>query len=125
MENLNRKIALFMGGKVLKTETYEMPHGSRGEIEIERWSMPKGIDYNAFTELGHFSFERNWDHLMAAVDFLEDRGYSFSIYRNECVVHKSYNGFLTRVSEVKGKNKMDAIFKCVCETIEHEENYTK
>jgi hypothetical protein len=125
MENLNRKIALFMGGKILKTETYEMPHGSRGEIEIEYWSMPKGIDYNSFTEIGHFSFDRNWDHLMAAVDFLENQGYSFSIYRNECQVYKSYHGFQVKVSEVIEKNKMNAIFKSVCETIEHEENYTK
>lgn len=86
----NRKIAEFMGGSLLGTETYEMPHGSRSEVEIENWSgiaeVPSG-QYD-MAKIGIFSYDSSWSWLWPVIDKIESLGFNFVISRRGIQVTK-------------------------------------
>lgn len=70
----NKLIAKFMGGRIVRTEKYEMPHGSHSEGEIEHWEFDHGyhMTRNEYANIGVFRFERDWNDLMAVVEKIEN-----------------------------------------------------
>lgn len=79
----NDVLAKFMGGSIVSTEPYEMPHGSHSTGTIVKWTIPSKIptDGRSLAELGLFKYDSNWDWLWPVIDKIESLGYSFSISR--------------------------------------------
>ena len=79
----NRKIAEFMGGKIVSLENYEMPHGSRSEGTIEKWSGIECVpgSYNDMARIGIFHYESRIEWIWPVVDKIESLGYEVAISR--------------------------------------------
>jgi hypothetical protein len=92
---INRAIAIFMGGSVFKEEEYELPHGSRGYVMIKHWNLPSGVplhDYDS-AKIGHFRYTESWDWLMPVIRKINtlDKAIQFAIFKTyvSCTVEKS------------------------------------
>lgn len=86
----NVKLAEFMGGSIVSREPYEMPHGSRSEGVIEKWSGLTGVpsrDYDTAC-IGIFRYDSSWEWLWPVIDKIESLGFSFSISRRGIQVTK-------------------------------------
>ena len=97
-------IVRFMLGYVKSTETHEMPHGSRGDVIIEKWELPQGLPIGIdreLVEIGIFHYDSSWDWLMP-------------------VIKKCYSGPNDKMSELREKFdfwEMDKMFDAVVEYI--------
>ena len=81
IREINQKIAIFMGAKLLRTEEAEMPHGSYSSITLEYWQRPKGLPglCDDYADMGHFKYDRSWDWLMPVLSKNADAGYRYEI----------------------------------------------
>ncbi len=123
MKDKDNIIAKFMGGEIISTEEYEMPHGSYSTGIITHWKSPKGIPYGNehLINVGSFrySFDYNW--LMPVVEEIESLGY------NSCIELVSDNTHrVTIYSPIYGEigiggkedSKIQAIYSAVIDFIE-------
>ena len=87
----NRKIAIFMGAKLLRTEEAEMPHGSHASVTLEYWQRPKGLPglCDDYADMGHFKYDRSWDWIMPVLVKIADAGYEYSIGKGKKGPHCS------------------------------------
>lgn len=68
----NKILARFMGGRVVRTEEYEMPHGSHSRGTMEHWEFDNyHFSRDEYASIGIFKFERDWNDLMAVIDKIE------------------------------------------------------
>jgi hypothetical protein len=86
----NRALAEFMGGTVISSEKYEMPHGSHSEGVMERWGGLTGIPSHdrELAEIGIFRYETSWNWIFPVIDKIESLGFNFSISRSGIQVVK-------------------------------------
>jgi hypothetical protein len=90
----NKEIAKFMGGYVISSEDYELPHGSRGIIKKNTWFRPKNVPLHDFesSQLGRFGYNMSWDWLMPVIREINSlgKGFQFSIFKTyvSCTVEK-------------------------------------
>jgi hypothetical protein len=91
IKEINQKIAIFMGAKLLRTEEAEMPHGSYASVTLEYWQRPKGLPgiCDDYADMGHFKYDRSWDWLMPVLAKIVDAGYRYEIGRNDNGAHCS------------------------------------
>jgi hypothetical protein len=87
----NRKIAIFMGASLLRTEEAEMPHGSHASVTLEYWKRPKGLPglCDDYADMGHFKYDRSWDWIMPVLVKIADAGYEYSLGRSKYGPHCS------------------------------------
>lgn len=117
----NDNIALFMGGKIVGKEPYEMPHGSNHTGEITHWSLANGIpSYDeSMAKIGLFRYHSDWNWLQPVIDKIEtiytnDTYYRLVSYKNTCTVEirpntdKWYTLFV-----VQEKDKLTATYNAV------------
>lgn len=81
----NRKIAIFMGASLLRTEEAEMPHGSHSSVTLEYWKRPKGLPghHDDYADMGHFKYDQYWDWIMPVLVKIADAGYEYSLGRGK------------------------------------------
>jgi hypothetical protein len=151
MENKNKLIAEFMGGKLISTEEYESPHGSRSTGIIENWKLPEKAPYSTTSKLGFFEYNKSWDWLMPVVEKIEsldlkEYGYQWEgiygeieynngsvrveIERNECWIYMNlqldpFHTFNEKTSHMKFDTKIEATYAAVVEFIEYYNNLIK
>jgi hypothetical protein len=116
----NKEIALFIGGQIIESEIVEMPHGSYSEVEIQKWKVPSGIDYNQSTSIGIFSFDRDWNQLITVIEFIEKKGYTVQIQHNSCKIIENYK--IYPIIESFGKTKIEAVYDSICKFIPYEKD---
>jgi hypothetical protein len=90
----NRLIAQFMGGSVVSSEKYEMPHGSNTEGVLERWNGLTGIPSHdqELAALGIFRYETSWSWIFPVIDKIESLGFCFSIHRRGIQIVEYHKG---------------------------------
>lgn len=88
----NRILAQFMGGTVVSSEKYEMPHGSNSEVVIEKWGGLSGIPSHdqELAAIGIFRYETSWNWIFPVIDKIESLGFCFSIHRRGIQITKFY-----------------------------------
>jgi hypothetical protein len=96
----NIVLAQFMGGKLLSTEPYEMPHGSRSEGELESWSRLEGMNSD-MSRLGIFEYDSSWSWIHPVIDKIESLGYEVTLSRRGVQIwkYRSYRG-LTEATDL-------------------------
>ena len=122
-------IAHFMGGKVLKEEHYEMPHGSHQDVVISNWQIPKGTtsDNRSSASIGIFHYSNDWNSLIPVIEQIEtleidDEVFRFSFRKNVCTI-EAQCVFLQPSTiwhvhlEATGKNKIEATNTAIVEFI--------
>lgn len=69
IQEKNKMIYEFMGGRVINEKEIEMPHGSNKVITIQEWSLADGIsDFNKdYASTGFFQYHKSYDWLMPVV----------------------------------------------------------
>ena len=79
----NRTLAQFMGGTIVSSKKYEMPHGSNTEGVLEKWGGLSGIPSHdqELAELGIFRYETSWSWIFPVIDKIESLGFCVSIHR--------------------------------------------
>lgn len=95
MEKTEDLIAKFMGGYIINTEKYTMPHGSQSEGEVSHWfnpeGLPSGVDIQ-MVKIGVFNYSNSWDWLMPVIQKINGLGkeYQFTIFKTyiSCTVEK-------------------------------------
>lgn len=64
-----------MGGELFSVEKENMPHGSKSEINVEKWKIPNNIPISdiELAKLGIFKYHRSWDWIMPVVEHIEKK----------------------------------------------------
>jgi hypothetical protein len=79
----NRLLAKFMGGTIVSSETYEMPHGSNVKGVFEKWGGLSGIPSHdqELAAVGIFRYETSWNWIFPVIEKIESLGFCVSIHR--------------------------------------------
>jgi len=68
----NKILAKFMGGRIVRTEEYEMPHGSHSTGTIEHWEFDSySHSRDEYARIGIFKYDTDWNELMSVIDKIE------------------------------------------------------
>jgi hypothetical protein len=72
-----------MGGTIVSSETYEMPHGSNGKGVFGKWGGLSGIPSHdqELAALGIFRYETSWSWIFPVIEKIESLGFCVSIHR--------------------------------------------
>ena len=112
----NELIAHFMGGSIIKTEHYEMPHGSHQSGVINYWSIPRGITScnQSMAKIGMFFYHNDWNDLNFVINYIETFGeYRFVICGNICIIEIKHLHKWEILLTCEDKNKLTATYNAV------------
>lgn len=122
----NKDIAKFMGGRIVRTEKYEMPHGSRSEGEIEHWEFDKySLSRDEYARIGIFKYNRDWNDLMEVVEKIESMGYIVSNDQSDTTILSmpEDEDIATSIIRVfgtpKNMKKIESVFEAVHQFVEY------
>lgn len=126
---MNKLIAMFMGGSISSEEEYELPHGSRGYVMIKNWRLPEGVPLGDIdrAKIGHFKYNLSWDWLMPVIRKINTlgKGIQFAIFKTyvSCTVEKGgkfYKDFsFSHAEYITGEQSdLEAAYKLVYKFVE-------
>ena len=119
----NKAIAKFMGGRIVRTEDYEMPHGSHSEGTIEHWEFDNySQSRDEYARIGIFRYDRDWNDLMEVVQKIESMGYIVSNDLSDTTIleNKGYAmAFIKVFGTVQGMSKIHSIHSAVTQFVNH------
>ena len=131
IQEANKAIAKFMGGRVVRTEEYEMPHGSHSTGIIETWEFDTySKSRDEYARIGHFKYDRDWNELMEVVEKIESLGFIVSNDQADTTILKpsiilgteGLHSFIKCFGTSKKMTKKESIYQAIVEFVEWYQN---
>lgn len=124
----NKLIAQFMGGRIVNTQDYEMPHGSNSTGTLEHWEFDdyEGLDESA--KRGHFHYDTDWNELMPVIVKIESLGFIVSNDQADTTVLERLafaTAFIRNYGTRSGMTKKESLYRTAVDFIDWYNSHKK